>query len=386
MRIIINAITAKNVGGGYQGALNFIKKTIEDKSVEWFYIVSDILDRDLHSYFENAVGIRYFIFPAQPDFKHSYFKVRKQVREVEDKVRPDLIYTLLSPSYFHFKTTEVLRFANAWITNTNEYCWNSLSVSETVRMKINQWIQRWVLRDSRYFITQTETVKQGIMKMSHLPSNNVKVISNILPDIYKDFDNSHEDMQDGIVHIACIGGAMPHKDFRIVPAIVETLRKEHGIHNIKIHMTLPKESKIWQQIYSQLKRQGNENYVQTYGNISQIELAKIYRKCSISLMPSLLETFSVSSLESMYFGMSCVASDFSFYRDVMGNACLYFAPTSVVEASKQIAIAINNQEVRENLKKEAETQLQRFSDYDDFYKQTTDFLQKVVEENQHSRR
>ena len=46
MRIIINAITAKNVGGGYQGALNFIKKTIEDKSVEWFYIVSDILDRD----------------------------------------------------------------------------------------------------------------------------------------------------------------------------------------------------------------------------------------------------------------------------------------------------------------------------------------------------
>lgn len=377
MRIIINAITAKNIGGGYQGAVNFIKKTLTDNSIDWFYIISDRLDNDLRSYFKDNVGINYFVFPAQPDFRNTYHIVKKQLRLLEKEINPDLIYTLLSPSYFSFKTPEVLRFANAWITNTNEYCWKNLTVKDAVKMKINQLIQRMMLRNSKYFITQTETVQRGIMKMSGIPRENVKVISNILPDIYKQMDNRHIDSNDGLIHIACIGGAMPHKDFRIVPEIVEELKNKHNIRNIKIHMTLPTDSLVWQQIRNRLTKQGNEDLVQTHGNISQVELAKIYRICTISLMPSLLETFSVSSLESMYFGLTCVSSDFSFYRDVMGNASLYFKPQSASDASEKLSKVINDSNIRTSLNKEAKSQLLKFSDYDEFYNQTLKFLVEV---------
>lgn len=380
MKIIINAITAKNVGGGYQGALNFIKRTVEDNRIEWYYIVSEKLDKDLKTLFKDKVGINYFVFPVQPDFRHTYLRVKKQIREIENDVHPDLIYTLLSPSYFSFKTIEVQRFANAWITNTNEYCWKNLSLKESIKMKINQFIQRMILRSSKYYITQTEVVKQGIMKMSNIPSKNVKVISNILPDVYRRMDNRHEESSDGLIHIACIGGAMPHKDFRIIPDVVQILTQQYKIRNIKIHMTLPTDSDIWLEIHSQLIEQGNESVVQTHGNISQEELATIYRKCSISLMPSLLETFSVSSLESMYFGLTCVASDFPFYRDVMGDASLYYKPQSAGDASKQLALVINDPKIRVSLNDKAEKQLHFFSDYEEFYNQTLSFLQEVFVE------
>lgn len=46
MKILINVINARNIGGGFQVVFNFILKTQEytRPDVEWYYAVSDRLD------------------------------------------------------------------------------------------------------------------------------------------------------------------------------------------------------------------------------------------------------------------------------------------------------------------------------------------------------
>ena len=80
MKILINAICAKkNAGGGFQIALNFVKMALTDSTsgVEWFFLVSDHLADALNLEYKGSI----FILPAQPNFKGSYFSVRKSRSE-----------------------------------------------------------------------------------------------------------------------------------------------------------------------------------------------------------------------------------------------------------------------------------------------------------------
>ena len=103
MKIVINAVTAKkNAGGAFQISVNFIKESLSHTDVEWYWIVSQDLDEVLGEQFQVYRGSRYYAFPSQPDFRHSYFKVRKKLALLEKEIKPDLVYSITAPSYFFF--------------------------------------------------------------------------------------------------------------------------------------------------------------------------------------------------------------------------------------------------------------------------------------------
>ena len=102
MKILINAICAKkHAGGGFQISLNFVKAAINDttKDIEWYFLLSDHLAEALSIKKNNNI----YIFPAQPDFKGTYCTVRKKIRKVEEIIKPDVVYSIVAPSYFIFK-------------------------------------------------------------------------------------------------------------------------------------------------------------------------------------------------------------------------------------------------------------------------------------------
>lgn len=79
IKVLINATNARNVGGGLQVVVNFILATLKIPrcDIEWFYAVSKCLDEVYlpESFKENVAG-RYYVFPNQPDFRHTYRKVQ----------------------------------------------------------------------------------------------------------------------------------------------------------------------------------------------------------------------------------------------------------------------------------------------------------------------
>lgn len=379
MRILINVVNARNVGGGLQVVHNFLLATrrYPRKNLEWYYAVSECLDTIyLDDEFKAGVRSNYFVFPNQPDFLHTYRKVQKDLRQLEDDIQPDVIYTILGPSYNFFKHREVIRFANSWATNSNVYAWSTLSFKNKVKMYLHGVLERALLKRAKFLMTQTETVQQGLFRVTGLPIERIRVVHNVLPALYVNMDNKPIKEDSGWIEISAVGSG-EHKNLDIIPKVLKELEDNYGIKNYRFHITLPNSSPILSVIQKQLKELGYEDRIINHGNLKQQDLALLYRKCRISYLPSVLEVFSASTIESMYFQLPVVATELSFNTEVFGDSCLYYTPKDAKDAAEQIMKAVTDENLRESLINKMNIRLKLFCGFEKYFDDTVNFLMEV---------
>lgn len=374
MLILINTIsTKKHSGGAYQIAYNFIVKSLEHKEVDWIYVVSKDLDEILPEPMKEAEN--YYVFPTQPDFKHSYKQVKIKLAALEDQLKPDIVYSITAPSYFTFKTKEVMRFTMPWVTHPNKYSWSVLSMKERIKMRIYCWNQRRLIRKARFFVTQTETTKQGIIRITGVNRENVKVVPNVLPAVFKAFPTSPFKQDGDWIDIACVGNPSAHKNMDIIPYVLVALR-EQGVENVRFHVTIP-PGEVWNKMRRRLIDIGMKDRVVTHGRCSQGELSELYRHCQLCFLPTLLEVFSASPLEAMFFNLPIVATNFNFNREVMDDACLYYEPRNANDAARKIKEYVDSPALQQEMKVKMSDRLQLFNDYDKHFNDILYFLKSV---------
>lgn len=378
MRIAVNTVsTKKGAGGAFQIAYNFLIESLKhQEDVEWYYITSADIDEAIGKEFYKLRGDRYFVFPTQPDFKKTYYRVKKELAKWEEKYQPDVIYTISSPCYFSFKTTEVMRFANAWVTNPNKESWKSQKPLIRIYNYFFFIYQRWFLKRCKFFITQSNIVGNELAKISKQPANHIKVIPNVLPAVFKNAIIDKQLSPDW-VDVACIGNPYPHKNISIVPKVLLSL-KEKGFSNIRFHLTIPDGNPLINEIMDSCIKFGVVNCIINHGRCSQVQLIEVYNHCSICFLPTLLETFSATSLEAMHFGLDIVASDYAFNREVIGNAGLYYSSLEPVDAANKIILIINNEDVRVKMREERAKRMAIYGDYEDHFRQIFTFLRNVA--------
>ena len=377
MRILLNTIsTKKHSGGAYQIAYNFLVKTIEHPEIDWIYVISQDLDEILPEPLKAKCN--YYVFTTQPDFMHTYNQVKKQLEELEDRIKPDVVYSITAPSYFTFRAPEVMRFTNPWVTHPNKYSWAVLPILERLKKRLYCWNQRRMMRKAKFFVTQTEMAKQGIIRITGIAPNNVKVVQNVLPQVFKGLPRTPKTQDGQWVDIACVGAPVPHKNFDILPDVLKEL-KSLGIENVRFRVTIPSSDPLFEMYQKQLKANGLEGRIITQGRCSQIELAEMYRQCQICFLPTLLEVFSASTLEAMYFRLPVVATGFDFNTEVMGDTCLYYEPMNARAAAEQIKKYINSESLREDKKQKMDRRLEMFCDYDKHFNEILGFLMEVAD-------
>lgn len=381
MRIIINTLsTKKKTGGAFQIAYNFLLESLSDTSsgVEWFYFVSSDLDEAVGSRFNDKRDKTYFAFPTQPDFRGSYKMVKKQIAELEDRIHPDLVYSITAPSYFRFKAIEVMRFTNPWVAHPNRYAWRSLPLKSRVKTWLYCFNQKRMIKGIKYFVTQAEATKQGLLRITGLPSGNIKVVPNVLPSVFSTMDNTSVPKADNWIDIACVGTAMSHKNIIIVPEVIKCLESKYGLKNVRVHLTIDPEKSVSKRILKRVEQCGVSDRIINHGHVSQTQLAEIYRHCDICFLPTLLEVFSATSLEAMYFKLYIVATDFFFNRLVIGNAGLYCEPNNAADSADKIYSIISSNESKQDLETKMDLQLNKFSDHSGHFKSIVSFLTEII--------
>lgn len=383
MKFIVNTISTKRGSGGvFQIALNFIlaTKKYEINDVEWFYFTStdvdSVIGKDMIAELKNR---HYFVFPNQPDFRGTYCKVQRQIYEVEQKIGADIIYSISSPCYLKFHTLEVMRFANAWVTNSNSYARASLRWGEKVKMWSYCIVQRYYLRHAKFFITESKCVEKGLLRLTNLPQSHIRVVSNILPDVYVGTDTTPLPSQDASCDIACVAAPVPHKNLQILPLVLAVLSHLDKEKSYRFHVTIPKGHPMWDKMQRDMRKYGVVGHIINHGYLPQTDLISLYRRCQLCFLPTLLETFSVTSLEAMFFGLCIVATDFSFNRDVIGDAGFYFQPDSAEDAASQIFKIANSSHIQKMLRQKMEKRLMYYNDYQYNFRQTVDFLREVAQ-------
>ena len=382
MKILINSISTKKItGGAYQIALNFLLKSLQHPEIEWLYVTSQDVDDVIGDRFAGLKGKKYFVFPTQPDFRGTYKKVKRELKLLEMRLAPDLVYSITAPSYFSFKTPEVMRFTNPWVTHPNKYSWGALSLTERFRYYLYGLNQKRLMKASHYFITQTTTCAEGIMRITREPEDHIKVVSNVLPDSFKTSDNTpiREDMN---INVAAVGAAIPHKNLIIIPEVLRELAKI-GINNVRFHLTLAPDSQVAKNINDKLEEYGLNDHVINHGRMTQKSLGEMYRRCQFSFIPTLLEVFSASILEAMYFKLPVVATRFDFNSEILEDACLYYEPKNAVDAAHQLAKLISDSRLQDVCIRRMQKLLLRYGDYDSHFNDIEDYLVDVTNKVSH---
>ena len=377
MKILINTIsTKKHAGGAFQISQNFLLKTLEHIDVEWYYFTSQDVDDAIGQKFANLKSTRYFVFPTQPDFRGSYKQVKKQVAELEAKIQPDVVYSITAPSYFTFKTREVMRFTNPWVTHPNKYSWSTMSFLP----KLKQWLyclnQKRLMKAAYAFVTQTETTKKGIMRITGKPTEKVCVVNNVLPGVFKTMDNTPI-VEDDWINVACVGAPVPHKNMDIIPDVIDELSKI-GIKNVRFHTTIPVDNPMMAKVVDRCAELGYKDRLINHGRVSQKELGEMYRRCQFCFLPTLLEVFSASTVEAMYFNLPIIATDFPFNTEVLADASLYYEPKNAKDAANQFAKMIADKELQATMRERMARQLAIYGDYDAHFNAIKEYLVKVA--------
>ena len=379
MKILINVVNARNVGGGLQVVHNFLLGTQQfaRPDVEWYYAVSECLDsKYLDEIFKTKANSHYHVFPNQPDFLHTYRRVQNELRQLENDINPDVIYTILGPCYNFFKNREVIRFVHPWVVTSNPYAWSTLPFKTKIRMKIHILLLKKLVRRIPFIVTQTEAVKQGLIKELGKNPEHIRVINNVLPAVYASFENTPIEEQTSWVEIPVVGGG-EHKNLDIIPYVLKELEESYGIKNYRFHITLPQSSPVLPVIEKKIKEFGFEDRIVNHGNLKQQDLAILYRSCKISFLPSVLEVFSASTIESMYFQLPTVATNLSFNTEVFADSCLYYTPKNFKGAASQIVKAVTDEKLRSELCDKMKKQLLRFNSFEKYFNDTVDFLIEV---------
>lgn len=121
-----------------------------------------------------------------------------------------------------------------------------------------------------------------------------------------------------------------------------------------------------------------EPWVKLLGWISQEELQDLYERATIMAMPSYWDGFCLPALESMMVGLPVMLSDISVYREVGGDAALYFDPRSLQDIADTMVKATSDPGLMASLSAKGYEQAAKFS-WDATAEGTLDSFRKALD-------
>ena len=377
MRVVLNAIIAKSDGGGAsQIVFNYLNASLADTCIEWYYIISEEFVELLNDSSCINSG-HWLVLPRQPQVR-TFLRARKAITSFLDTVKPDIVYSILAPSYFTFRYIEVMRCCNAWdVIKKDDEAFSFIDSKTRLKFGLKTMLVRHLMKQADYFITQTQVAKEGIVRVTGIKADNVAVIPNVLPRYYQSV--IPERKKTDIIDILYVASPSPHKNIGIIPEVARILKYEYKLNNFRFLTTIPSRTDgISSQLINAARSLSVEANVINVGGKSQKELVDLYESATIGFFPSVLETFSATLLEYMYFGLPIVSSDKPFNTEVLGDAALLFDVTDARSAADAIFSIINNPDLRDSLITKAEQRIKKYLNYDEHYRSTIEFFEKIV--------
>jgi len=370
MKILINVATLRT-GGGLQVGINLVKYCLQyrDNDIEFFFLIN----KNFKSYIINNTNEFYIVNDYPSNILN--FKNKLAIKKYINNVKPDLIYSVGSPSYLGIKE-EVIRLTNPWIIYNNQIAYKKISLKEQLKLKISIYIKKQFLRNCKYVITQTNDAKNNIITNLNKKKDNVYVISNVYSfnlEKYK-IELFERDYTQNI-NLLVFSANYFHKNIDICIKIAKEL-KNKSINNIRFILTIPFEE--YNDYAEKIKLYAVDNYFINKGKINLEDIPALYKESHILFLPTLLEVFSVTFLEAMIFKLPIITSNLSFNKEVCKDAAYYF--NDYFEGRDVINLILNlieNEEERNLLIENGNNIVSLYKSNNEIYKEHIDTLKNI---------
>ena len=332
-KVLLNGSTMFD-GGGMQVLVNFILELQSQESqIDWYYLITERVEFFLNVYLIKLPINKKLVLRKSPSSISAWFTGFYEFKKWEKEIEFDLVYSISSPSYFFFKSKEIQRITNPYIANPNEWGYKALPFKTMILRNAKTKFQELFLKKSDLLITQTNLAKNNLIKKFSSISMKVEVVPNAISSLFisNDFGSLPKEN-----YIFCIGAANWHKNIHLLPEVALKLKNFKPELKFKFLTTLDKESVIFHILVKNSLKLGVEDYFIHLGRISQLECKEYYLRSKVTFLPTCLEVFSASIIESIHFKTPVLTTNLDFNRELIGNSKFLFQSGNWDQAAQML--------------------------------------------------
>ncbi|MBU1680116.1 MAG: glycosyltransferase family 4 protein [Bacteroidetes bacterium] len=209
---------------------------------------------------------------------------------------------------------------------------------------------------STKIIAVSENTKKDIIKFYGIPDDKISVIHHGCS-FNKKSDESKLKLNNlPKKYLLFVGKRSLYKNF--ISFIKSIITLIHGFDDL--HVVCAGGGKFTEEEIA-VFRQNNINNRLHYYFITDSILANLYKNAIALVFPSIYEGFGMPILEAFFFGCPVALSNLSSFPEVAGKAGLYFNPFEKASIKDAVLKVIQDDKLRDDLKKEGYKQLEKYS-------------------------
>ena len=123
---------------------------------------------------------------------------------------------------------------------------------------------------------------------------------------------------------------------------------------------------------------GTDNRVINIGPVCPDRIGDVYRSADAYILPTLLETYSLTYDEAWHFGLPIATSDRDFARSRLGNAAIYFDPLDADSVARAMARVMEDADLRQSLVENGRRILAKAPTWDEIAAQFVNVLERAA--------
>lgn len=245
--------------------------------------------------------------------------------------------------------------------------WSRLSARDRIFLRAQTLYFAITAAHADRICVLTETVRERMARAFSLTNDRITVVPNASA---PEFDVSAPDdprvsemieNHPAKVRLCYPALGYPHKNHEVLPEVIRILRGRIDIDEVVILVTIDAgDSANARKFISMVESQRLRSHIVNLGHLERPGVSTVYRHSQALLMPTLLESFSLSYLEAMRFGVPILTSEYDFAREVCGDAALYFDPLDPESIARAIARVIQEPNLGAELRERGTARLRQY--------------------------
>lgn len=253
--------------------------------------------------------------------------------------------------------------------------WKRFSIVTLISKKIKLLIFKFLFNYIDHVIAQTNTAVNRLKV--YYPKSHYTVLNNPVSRFSVAEETVNVSFNKSNFYLFFLTRYYEHKNLESIIPLAKIIKK--NCDNIKILITVEKNHghgarKLLQNI--ELNRL--KEIIINVGEISLGQVTFLYKKIDALFMPTLLESFSGTYIESMYFEKPILTSDIDFAKEICGNGAIYFNPFNTQEQFDAIKFIRENSKEKSQLIKNQKHQLHNFINWESKTKKIVELINKIL--------
>lgn len=358
MNLIINTTTLSGTGVT-QVAVSFIYECIAFPENTYHVFLGQAVSKEINVK-DFPDNFHFYEFEGHPIYGLKGWSIRKRLRQLENEISPDVMFTVFGPACWTPKTKNISGFAKSDLVYPESPLFKKIPFKNVLQIKFTKIMHRFFLkRNGKYFVCETEDMSERLSGFLKVDRSKVFTVSNTY-NKYFETESALGNKKllpepgENEYRFLTLASFQIHKNLTVLNEVIPILNKKDFPKDFKFILTV--DPAIYEQNFTEEARKRIINL----GRIEVKDCPQLYSESDALFLPTLIEAFSANYPEAMKMEIPVVTSNYSFATTICENAALYFDPLDPEDiASKLIQIA-SDEKLSEQLVENGKERLKVF--------------------------